>query len=544
MYPKKERMLSGSPINTIPQHMLSLFAHVLVQTSAPPLDAGGAAAASATSSGTNGAAANATPSCNGSGGSNVAEQAAFLETTLGLTQLDWSRLGDFCCRLQQLVNSRAAAAAALPSSAPQKLPVSAQICCTDVTPGPPSWRQPDTRGLPKVTPKDEHQKHTAAQGEKQGGVLVRVADAAAAAGAQPASGDKRASCMRELRCGQDDHRAKPDPELKQGRDVASAAAGAAEAKPAAPQQASRQPAAAAAAPPAAAAAPAAAPVRYPARIRTKARPPSISESGAANSAAAPDNCGSSSAGSGSHGAAHQRGRRRASGAASPPPDAAVPPPPAFSPPHAAPRLHGAAAAGGADGDGAFEARLQLPAQDHRYAARTSVGGRNYTDEQLRQLQLIEAEVVARATPGDHAAFNLPRQARTLALTNMFKYIALRGAARLHAMAVARGLEGRTGRHSNFYDGKIDTRIVAVVKHDMDDAAATASRKFSKVLLSLLAEGCGDPSCDWSYATFASDNINRLQGLHNILWPLRPHTCKHPLRMPPLCFRKGTLGSMY
>jgi hypothetical protein len=43
-----------------------------------------------------------------------------------------------------------------------------------------------------------------------------------------------------------------------------------------------------------------------------------------------------------------------------------------------------------------------------------------SDEQLRQLQLIEAEVVARALPSDHVAFNLPRQGRTLTLTNMFK----------------------------------------------------------------------------------------------------------------------------
>jgi hypothetical protein len=55
-----------------------------------------------------------------------------------------------------------------------------------------------------------------------------------------------------------------------------------------------------------------------------------------------------------------------------------------------------------------------------FAAALYTAYTRHSDEQLRQLQLIEAEVVARALPSDHVAFNLPRQGRTLTLTNMFK----------------------------------------------------------------------------------------------------------------------------
>lgn len=120
--------------------------------------------------------------------------------------------------------------------------------------------------------------------------------------------------------------------------------------------------------------------------------------------------------------------------------------------------------------------------------RSSVGGRNYTDNHVKQLGLIEAAVVASATAQDHATYNLPRQGRTLTLTNVFKFVALRGAGAMYNLATEKQVEGHTGRHSNFFDGKIDARIVAVIKKDIGDEGITKSRKFSKILLSLVAEG--------------------------------------------------------
>jgi len=120
--------------------------------------------------------------------------------------------------------------------------------------------------------------------------------------------------------------------------------------------------------------------------------------------------------------------------------------------------------------------------------RSSVGGRNYTDNHVKQLGLIEAAVVASATARDRAAYNLPRQGRTLTLTNVFKFIALHGAGAMYRMAIDKQVEAHTGRHSNFFDGKIDARIVAVIKKDIGDEVITKSRKFSKILLSLIAEG--------------------------------------------------------
>ncbi|CAM9494405.1 unnamed protein product [Chrysoparadoxa australica] len=149
--------------------------------------------------------------------------------------------------------------------------------------------------------------------------------------------------------------------------------------------------------------------------------------------------------------------------------------------------------------------------DQRYTVvRTSVGGRNYTDEQLKQLNLIEAQVVAEATQADHCCFNLPRQGRTLTLTNIFKFIVLQGAGTMHKLACTMRTEDRTGRHCNFYDGKIDSRIVSLVKVDINDERITQSRKFSKVLLALIAEGCADSSCNWNCSSFTSVNVAKLQ----------------------------------
>lgn len=120
--------------------------------------------------------------------------------------------------------------------------------------------------------------------------------------------------------------------------------------------------------------------------------------------------------------------------------------------------------------------------------RSSVGGRNYTDNHVKQLGLIEAAVVASATAEDHATYNLPRQGRTLTLTNVFKFVALRGASAMYNLATEKQVEAHTGRHSNFFDGKIDARIVGVIKKDIGDEGITKSRKFSKILLSLVAEG--------------------------------------------------------
>lgn len=120
--------------------------------------------------------------------------------------------------------------------------------------------------------------------------------------------------------------------------------------------------------------------------------------------------------------------------------------------------------------------------------RSSVGGRNYTDNHVKQLALIEAAVVASATVKDRATYNLPRQGRTLTLTNVFKFIALQGAGVMYSLASEKQVEAHTGRHSNFFDGKIDARIVGIIKKDIGDEAITKSRKFSKILLSLIAEG--------------------------------------------------------
>lgn len=120
--------------------------------------------------------------------------------------------------------------------------------------------------------------------------------------------------------------------------------------------------------------------------------------------------------------------------------------------------------------------------------RSSVGGRNYTDNQVRQLGLIEASVVSSATAKDRAMYNLPRQGRTLTLTNVFKFVALRGAGAMYRLATEKQIEAHTGRHSNFYDGKIDSRVVGIIRRDIGDETITKSRKFSKVLLSLIAEG--------------------------------------------------------
>ncbi|CAB1110757.1 unnamed protein product [Ectocarpus sp. CCAP 1310/34] len=142
--------------------------------------------------------------------------------------------------------------------------------------------------------------------------------------------------------------------------------------------------------------------------------------------------------------------------------------------------------------------------------RSSVGGRNYTDNHVKQLGLIEAAVVASATARDRATYNLPRQGRTLTLTNVFKFIALRGAGAMYRLAMDKQVEAHTGRHSNFFDGKIDARIVGVIKKDIGDEAITKSRKFSKILLSLIAEGCTHPDCDWDHTSFTSEKIANLQ----------------------------------
>ncbi|CAM9467703.1 unnamed protein product, partial [Choristocarpus tenellus] len=132
-------------------------------------------------------------------------------------------------------------------------------------------------------------------------------------------------------------------------------------------------------------------------------------------------------------------------------------------------------------------RVRLPLQSSRYMTRASVGGRNYTDSHLKQLGMIEAAVVGNASGEDHASFNLPRQGRTLTLTNIFKFVALRGASNMYNLARAKRVDEHTGRHSNFFDGKIDARVVGIIKRDIGDEAITKSRKFSKILLSLVAE---------------------------------------------------------
>lgn len=129
--------------------------------------------------------------------------------------------------------------------------------------------------------------------------------------------------------------------------------------------------------------------------------------------------------------------------------------------------------------------------------RSSVGGRNYTDNHVKQLVMIEAAVVASATAKDRAMYNLPRQGRTLTLTNVFKFVALRGAGVMYSLATEKQVEAHTGRHSNFFDGKIDARIVGIIKRDIGDEAITKSRKFSKILLSLVAEGESYMMCNGS-----------------------------------------------
>ncbi|CAM9666179.1 unnamed protein product [Discosporangium mesarthrocarpum] len=190
---------------------------------------------------------------------------------------------------------------------------------------------------------------------------------------------------------------------------------------------------------------------------------------------------------------------------------------AVSPPSPATSAAGNGSSEGGGGGGAAAVlvpreggRFRLPPQNSRYVTRASVGGRNYTDGHLKQLGMIEAAVVGNASAGDHASFNLPRQGRTLTLTNIFKFVALRGAAGMYGLAQAKRVEEHTGRHSNFFDGKIDARVVGVIKRDIADEGITKSRKFSKILLSLIAEGCTDPKCDWDHTSFTSENITKLQ----------------------------------
>lgn len=174
------------------------------------------------------------------------------------------------------------------------------------------------------------------------------------------------------------------------------------------------------------------------------------------------------------------------------------PPPIFS---AAAAAAAAVAATAAGGNGRPSPRAAVAAPRPRQVLqggrsggrapplpRSSVGGRNYTDNHVKQLGLIETAVVASATARDHATYNLPRQGRTLTLTNVFKFIALRGAGAMYRLAMDKHVEAHTGRHSNFFDGKIDARIVGVIKKDIGDEVITKSRKFSKILLSLVAEG--------------------------------------------------------
>ncbi|CAM9815792.1 unnamed protein product [Pylaiella littoralis] len=196
------------------------------------------------------------------------------------------------------------------------------------------------------------------------------------------------------------------------------------------------------------------------------------------------------------------------------------PPPIFS---AAAAAAAAVAATAAGGNGRPSPRAAVAAPRPRQVLqggrsggrapplpRSSVGGRNYTDNHVKQLGLIETAVVASATARDHATYNLPRQGRTLTLTNVFKFIALRGAGAMYRLAMDKHVEAHTGRHSNFFDGKIDARIVGVIKKDIGDEVITKSRKFSKILLSLVAEGCSHPDCDWDHTSFTSDKIANFQ----------------------------------
>ncbi|CAM9660370.1 unnamed protein product [Laminaria digitata] len=181
----------------------------------------------------------------------------------------------------------------------------------------------------------------------------------------------------------------------------------------------------------------------------------------------------------------------------------------------------AATAAGASGTGT-NSRAEVPAKPRQVlqggrsggrvppVPRSSVGGRNYTDNHVKQLGLIEAAVVASATVKDRAMYNLPRQGRTLTLTNVFKFIALRGAGVMYSLATEKQVEAHTGRHSNFFDGKIDARIVSIIKRDIGDEAITKSRKFSKILLSLIAEGCSHPDCGWDHSSFTSVKIANMQ----------------------------------
>lgn len=161
---------------------------------------------------------------------------------------------------------------------------------------------------------------------------------------------------------------------------------------------------------------------------------------------------------------------------------------------APPPIMSAAAAAAPSPKTEVAARPRQVFQDGRSGARvtpvprSSVGGRNYTDNHVKQLALIEAAVVANATAKDRATYNLPRQGRTLTLTNVFKFVALRGAGAMYNLAMEKQVDAHTGRHSNFFDGKIDARIVGIIKKDIGDEAITKSRKFSKILLSLVAEG--------------------------------------------------------
>lgn len=91
-----------------------------------------------------------------------------------------------------------------------------------------------------------------------------------------------------------------------------------------------------------------------------------------------------------------------------------------------------------------------------------------------------------------------------------QYIALRGVAGIYTDVLRCGIEQRCGKHSNFYDGKIDARIVAVIKRDMADDALTQSRKFSKTLLAYLAEACMTQGSGVTCATFTTANISRIQ----------------------------------
>lgn len=168
-------------------------------------------------------------------------------------------------------------------------------------------------------------------------------------------------------------------------------------------------------------------------------------------------------------------------------------------PKAAPRPRQVLQSGG--GGGRSGSRTPVP--------RSSVGGRNYTDNHVKQLILIEAAVVASATQQDHATYNLPRQGRTLTLTNVFKFVALRGAGVMYSLANAKQVEAHTGRHSNFFDGKIDARIVAIIRKDIGDEAITKSRKFSKILLSLIAEGK-------QLATYCINNLRHVV-VHASFW---------------------------